>query len=465
MKTRSIILTLCLTLFLITETHAVKVNPQGDGEVLLFPYYTVNGDFNTFYSVVNTTDQPKAIKVRFLEGHNAQLALSFNVYLSAHDVWTGTLTPTTSSIATNLGEPSVLHSSTDGTCAPYLEPIGQEFLPYYIPKGDVNTNMERTREGHIEVIEMGVVTGSSATAATHDATGIPNDCEQLEDAWTSGYWLTDPTQDMAAPSGGLTGSVVLLNVPEGHMLSYDATALEAFWQGPGLHTEPGDLSLNLSQAAPNSSLQTNLGQVTFHWDHGHQAVSGALMKHQLHNSYNVQPHVLGQSDWILNWPTKAFHNANVSSLPPFSETWNGTGSCDPLEILQTDSSTLAGNIQPLSACRSIASLTFQSSNALAGSIPNIFSSLNNTLVPPLAVNSTTELGWGRLTFDAVEQQMVDTNGKILRGLPVIGFGAQKYVNAAAAEGLLAVYSQTNPFAHTTQTLPDLIFANGFEVLD
>ena len=50
---------------------AVNLNPDGLGQVLLYPYYTVNsngvGDnLQTLFSVVNTTYQGKAIKVRFM---------------------------------------------------------------------------------------------------------------------------------------------------------------------------------------------------------------------------------------------------------------------------------------------------------------------------------------------------------------------------------------------------------------
>jgi hypothetical protein len=44
--------------------NAVNVNPDGLGQVLLYPYYTVNGGNSTLVSIVNTTDQAKAVKVR-----------------------------------------------------------------------------------------------------------------------------------------------------------------------------------------------------------------------------------------------------------------------------------------------------------------------------------------------------------------------------------------------------------------
>ena len=68
--------------------NAATAAPSGVGQVLLFPYYTVNGGNQTLLSVVNTTQRVKAVRVRFLEGRNSKQALGFNVYLAPFDTWT-----------------------------------------------------------------------------------------------------------------------------------------------------------------------------------------------------------------------------------------------------------------------------------------------------------------------------------------------------------------------------------------
>ena len=55
------------TALLAANASAVNVNPDGLGEVLLYPYYTVRNNNNTLISVVNTTTQAKVVKVRFVE--------------------------------------------------------------------------------------------------------------------------------------------------------------------------------------------------------------------------------------------------------------------------------------------------------------------------------------------------------------------------------------------------------------
>ena len=72
--------------------NAVDLNPDGLGQVLIYPYYTVNNSQSSMFSVVNTTNVSKAVKVRFLEGYNSREVLDFNLFLSPYDVWTGYLT-------------------------------------------------------------------------------------------------------------------------------------------------------------------------------------------------------------------------------------------------------------------------------------------------------------------------------------------------------------------------------------
>src|SRR4029077_6522816 len=83
----------------VTEAaQAVNVNPNGLGQVLLYPYYTVRTDnsgnpYNSLLSVVNSTNSVKAVKVRFVEGKNSAEVLDFNLFLSPFDVWTAAIIP------------------------------------------------------------------------------------------------------------------------------------------------------------------------------------------------------------------------------------------------------------------------------------------------------------------------------------------------------------------------------------
>jgi hypothetical protein len=226
------------------HTVSVSLNPDGLGEVLIYPYYTTNDDNTTLITVVNTTGSAKAAKVRFLEGFNSREVLDFNLYLSEYDVWVGAVADSEAFGA----DPGVPHLFTpDTSCTVpyiyedgYVESLGgglQAFLDYAYTGDDADggpTDISRASEGYLEIIEMGDMLGEdgvakdellafaphaarkdSEWAATHvikeDDDGNeyvePNDCGMLVANWTyyssaslkdhplDGFWLEFASSD------------------------------------------------------------------------------------------------------------------------------------------------------------------------------------------------------------------------------------------------------------------------------
>jgi hypothetical protein len=218
--------------------QAVNLNPDGLGQLLIYPYYTTNDGNQTVLSVVNTTDKAKAVKVRFLEGYNSREVLDFNLYMSAEDVWVAAIAD-----GGDLGfesQAGVAHLVVPDTSCTVPDLYGdgidagldfglQAFLPYAFT-GDFEdggpTEISRASEGYIEMIEMGVLTNNwarakgtlsdddpgrlgAAKAATHvldTETGLsmPADCSILVRNWTDydadpddrddlydGHWFDD----------------------------------------------------------------------------------------------------------------------------------------------------------------------------------------------------------------------------------------------------------------------------------
>ena len=189
--------------------QAVNVNSDGLGQVLLFPFYSAVENNDTYINIVNTTDQVKAVKVRFVEGMNSKEVLDFNLYLSPHDHW--------SAVVTAKDDGAMVLTRDTSCTVPALPAGGQKFNPVLFV-GDSVDGDARTREGYVEVIEMGNVTGALATAATHIGSGpaTPADCNALDAAWLAGgQWATAPDSDMTPNTGGLSGYGVLINVPGG----------------------------------------------------------------------------------------------------------------------------------------------------------------------------------------------------------------------------------------------------------
>jgi hypothetical protein len=181
---------------IVGSAQAVNINPDGLGEVLIYPYYTTNGGNVTLLSVVNTTSKAKAVKVRFLEGQNSREVLDFNLYMSKYDVWTAALVLAPSKDFAGTEVPMVPTMVTkDNSCTvPYIygynnlpaadgDGGSQEFLPwrlndaYYndisfpgeadllgVPDGEMSEvydDIARGAEGHFEIIEMGELLNDS----------------------------------------------------------------------------------------------------------------------------------------------------------------------------------------------------------------------------------------------------------------------------------------------------------------
>lgn len=433
---------------------AVHVSSEGTGQVLIYPYYTVNNGLNTTYSIVNTTDETKAVKVRFLEGDHSLEVLDFNVYLSPYDVWTGALGATASTIGAHAGEPSGMHASYDTSCAPFLNKMGQEFLPYEIDLDGAagNTSMERSTQGHFEAIEMGVVVGAHAAAADHGTSGVPASCATLAASWDAGSWAADPSTDIVDPTGGLFGAATILNVAEGLAMTYDATAIDDFWLGSGNHTDPGDLSPSLSEADLNSTVFVDGMALNSEWDRGYKSVSAVFMKRAVYNEYAFDSAIAAKSEWVVTFPTKNFHVSPTPAVEPFANTWNGAASCEEFTLFVYDreeqvNAPGTGVISPQPPagsnpriCQEANVVQFLAPGEAGGAASKVLGGTNLISVSGVQVAHATENGWARMNFSEASQRMAADTGANFEGLPVAGFMVQQYTNAAAAPGLMAQYA-------------------------
>jgi hypothetical protein len=360
-----------------STAQAVNINPDGLGQVLIYPYYTTAGDNFTLLSVVNTTGDAKAVKVRFLEGENSQEVLDFNLYMSPYDVWTAELTMIPNPDTTFDPAPMVPGLITgDTSCTvPYIyedSPSGQPFLPFRLTDkgqadpdiaaefGRFESTFPRALEGHVEMLEMGVLTDDvegSATAATHDSTGVPADCDQLVEAWFEPavgnpvlpeyYWTADEEVDIDPPTGGLFGGGALVNVGRGTLYTYNATAING-WSSSGfdpvtqisLHSSPGDLEPGLD-SGDNFTANVFLDDGTalpIPAASSVDAVSLLFQYAEVLNEYVLDGISAERTEWVMTFPTKRSYVFNTpGGLPvvPFTDTWspqedlNDNGDFDP----------------------------------------------------------------------------------------------------------------------------------------
>lgn len=324
--------------------QAVNINPDGLGQVLIYPYYTSRGGNQTLLSVVNTTEDAKAVKVRFLEGYNSREVLDFNMYMSAYDVWVAAIADD------GAGTPTLY--IPDSTCTvPYLfeqdsdgDGVGeQEFLPFAYTGANTDggpTDIARASEGHMEMIEMGTVTNDtetgsrlgSASAATHVLTEdgpLPRDCQQLVDNWTvfgvgpDGMWIDNPALDIDRGFGGLFGGAAVVNVNQGTMYSYDARALQGVENrdvpdevggSPNydhLHFRPGDIQPGLNDGSRTDATiffgEPLAEAVTLSYPRPVDAISAVFMKENIMNEHNIEAALNARSEWVVTFPTKNFY--------------------------------------------------------------------------------------------------------------------------------------------------------------
>jgi hypothetical protein len=384
---------------LVNVSNAVNINPDGMGQVLIYPYYTVNEGLSTLISVVNTTNDVKAVKVRFLEGRNSQEVLDFNLYLSPFDVWTGAVTDGQSDDA-DAG--AVLTSSDTSCTVPAIPATGFPFVNFqYASNNDDGGpyGLDRTREGHLEIIEMGRVvddgdvsaaTGASvegvdpvagdtgatlATDATHitltDGSRVPADCASINTAWTSGgVWAdSDGNADIDEPNGGLFGGASIVDVVGGSNLSYNADAIDGFFTiaDANLHSDPGTIEPTLARAETETGLATarifdNGTLIELDFESGNpDAVSAVFMHDALFNEYVTSADIGASSEWVVTFPTKLLHlqleeGVTPGGRLPFTATDRdddlvpafvaGVGACEPVDLFFRDREETAPGNQP-----------------------------------------------------------------------------------------------------------------------
>jgi hypothetical protein len=458
--------------------QAVNLNPDGLGQVLIYPYYTTRADaggnaYTSLLSVVNTTSSAKAVKVRFLEGKNSREVLDFNLFLSKHDVWTAAILPSTTGGA--------LVGTLDKSCT--LPPIpagGQNFVNFAYTGGNSDkggTSLDRTKEGYVEIIEMATFTTASTTSqiVTHVG-GVPGQngyvCDDLTDAQAA--------SDATSVQGGIFGGMTLINVNQGTDFTEDAVALDNYVQnGANIYSSPASIQPDLQQAFPPvSQVLANSSVYTSSWTFGTaDPVSAVLMHSNVMNEFVLDAGTKSGTDWVVTFPTKRYYvNVGTGNAPKlFQRNFNQTdGSCDDVSLNIYDreertTSTPVGFSPPPptqtnSICWEANVVTFNNSNVLA--------SVNTANIP-----TTFQNGWLNMGFPtgitgalATVHELINTTNTLITdigsstssgntvtyiGLPVVGFAVQTFSNGTLSVGGVNVLSNYGGnFVHKYQTIVD-----------
>jgi len=455
--------------------QAVNLNPDGLGQVLIYPYYTTRADaggnaYSSLLSVVNTTSSAKAVKVRFLEGKNSREVLDFNLFLSKHDVWTAAILPSTTGGA--------LVGTLDKSCT--LPPIpsgGQNFVNFqYSGSNDdgAGTSLDRTKEGYVEIIEMATFFSSTSTAlAVTHVNGVP-DC--------GNKFVFNDTQaasDATSVQGGIFGGMTLINVNLGTDMTEDAVAIDNYRQFDRNYQPAGSTLPDLTQADPPvSQVLANGAVYTSSWAGGSaDPVSAVLMHSNVMNEFVLDAGTKSGTDWVVTMPTKRYYvvkgTGNAAKL--FQRNFNKTdGSCDDVTLAIYDreertTSTPVGFSPPPptqtnSICWEANVVTFNNSNVLdsvnVANIPTSFQDGWLNLGFPTGITGASPtvhelINTTNTLITSIGSSTTSGNTVTYVGLPVVGFAVQTFSNGTLLVGGITVLSNYGGnFIHKYQTIVD-----------
>ncbi len=452
--------------------NAVHLNPDGLGQVLLYPYYTVNNGQQTVLSVVNTAPVAKALKVRFLEGYNSREVLDFNLFLSAYDVWTATIfalrddgkDSDAAGILTRDRSCTAPLFSEDGTNTTGGTPFVtfREFA-YLMPSDGGPTTIDRTREGHFEFITMADLSGSLATAVTHAPPGgTPANCGAVRN-------LQGTEAGLNIPTSGIFGGAGIVNGSQGTFYAYSADALDRFTQQVNF-TATNNVLPNLAnvndgvgvvlgnRATANVFTGTGVTSSVYPGPDARSrrvdAVSAIFTADSIYNEFQTATALGANSDWVVTFPTKAFYVdpffiGGTAAIPPFTRVYNGAVSAGVnrfscvavgLQIYDQEEKTPGATnpgfsppppgAPPSSLCRETNVISFLN----VATAPTSSGVLGSRLITNVNPAANGAAGWMRVNLDAATEPhalLAAQNGNVFRGLPVTGFYAFNVVNANA----------------------------------
>ncbi len=421
--------------------QAVSVNPEGLGQALIYPYYTVRdvtapiATYQSLLSVVNSTASAKAVKVRFLEGRNSREVLDFNLYLSAKDVWTAAIIPTTLGAGIFTNDKSC---TTPTVSSSRLNPT--EFVNFqYSGSNDdkAGTTLDRTREGYVEIIEMGDVVGTTRTNITH-VNGVPKDCSGVGSA----------SADTVAGSGGLFGSMTMINVLKGEDFAVDAVALEGF-SSKALWNAAGSILPNLADVNPKTSVVVG-GSTVYITDWSGSSnpvdpVSAVLMHNNVYNEFVLDANTKSGTDWVVTMPTKNYYYTGLTVTKLFQNNFTASGACDEVVVTQYDREerTIISQTSFSPPPPTQTDALCWEANVISMAGKNILGSKNNS-----NINTTFENGWlglnfngpsvpvtrhrltggSSMTFNTATGSTSSLSSTTFYGLPVVGFAAITFEN-------------------------------------
>ena len=352
--------------------------------------------------------------------------LDFNLYLSAHDVWTAGILPTADGAGIVTFDKSCttpVVSSNPASPTPFVN------FAYTGTNADGATaSLDRTREGYVEIIEMGDVTGPTAVGVTHVARrSAVHGPRQLRrgDQHRPGFGRPvrrhdDHQRERIGRNQRRRGRAG--RVPH--------AADAPIW------APPNSIQPDLTQAAPPQAEIFQGGTVVLAtFLTGIDAVSAAMMHNSVMNEYVLDSGTASRTDWVLTYPTKRYYvfvgtgTRAAEAVPAQLQRRPAPATTSTIAFWDREEQTPAGppgGFSPPPPGSPNPALCWEA-NIVTWNNSNVFSSTNSVNIATPYQN-----GWGLLGLvggaTAPIHQLVSTTNQTFNGLPVVGFSTNTFYN-------------------------------------
>lgn len=308
---------------------AMEVQKSGVGHQLIVPYFTTQSDNATLLNITNTdTTNGKAVKVRFRGAANSDDLFDFTLLLSPGDVWTAAVTQ---------GADGISKLTTSDKSCTLPQSVNAAFSTFRLDSSaTAAAKANGTREGYVEIINMGNISGSAYAAMSADvkATSLFKAVKHVNGVAPCTLAVLDDKLGtksagdaaLAAPTGGLAADWIIMNQVNTAAWSGSAVALSpasgtaaitAFWpQKAGNAESVASFTVDPVFTKTIVTAQNfDLPDLSTPYTSGAtpttqaDAVTAALAVKSVANSFTTSDDIGAVTDFVFAQPTRRYHVA------------------------------------------------------------------------------------------------------------------------------------------------------------
>jgi hypothetical protein len=145
--------------------------------------------------------------------------------------------------------------------------------------------------------------------------GMPDDCSFVQ--------AGPNTADQLPPSGGLMGTLTLINVANGQDFTVNAIALADLAAAAMYRDSPDPYpDFDAAEVRPESRVFLNGLLYGLRWTGGRDAVSSVLMSTQVLNEFVRDSGTSSQADWVVTLPTLRLYATGEAPFRIRPDSWN-----------------------------------------------------------------------------------------------------------------------------------------------